>query len=236
MKGFKVPEKKINLEIKKRLINATPIILITMIAGFYIGLSRIGSSGNLYIVIPIAILISSFAIFIGIRRGYRINYESFTPFKIVLMDDYISRYQKNIPEIKITKSEVVSITEDIKNGITIKTKTPSKYIYIPNIIERYDELKESLSQWMEIKSVEKNKNQFLQIIAVPGIIIGFGLVMLSDSSYIVIPVGISLLLIFVWSTYYIQASPHVDTRIKKNIFVSLFPALIILYKILSFIF
>lgn len=236
MKEFKIPEKEINLEMRKRLIVAIPILLIAAIAGIYIGLSGTDTSGNMYIVLPIVILTVSFAISIGIRRGNRINKESITSFKIELMDDSICKYQKNAPEIKIAKSEVISITEVIKNGITIKTKIPSKYIHIPNNIEGYDDLKKSLSEWMEIKIVEKNSNQFLQIIAALGVIIGLGLVMLSNSSYIVIPVGIILLLLLLWSTYKIQTSPHVDSRAKKYAMVTLFPILFILVKVLSFIF
>jgi len=230
MKEFKVSEKEINSEMKKRLKVIIPLLSIAAIGGIFIGLSSNSPIYNIYIVLPVSILVSFFAIFIGIRWGMRINYELMASLKLELTDDSITKHQKNVPGIRIEKSEITSITEN-GNGIIIKTKTPNKYIHIPINIEGYADLKDTLSEWMKIKIVDKNRYQFLLIISTLGTVIGFGLVILSNSPYIVIPAGVLLLLLFIWNIYTIRTNPNMDSNIKRTSWVFFFPVFSILFKI-----
>lgn len=235
MKEFKLPEKQVELAKRKVLTNALPIILIASVAGIYIGLSRTASNSDVYNVLVIVIIISLLSIFIGLRLGIKNNNDAIRSYRIELLEDSIKKYQKNTPVIEISKSEIKTITEVIKKGLIIKTDNVNKYIYIPVGLEGYENLKESLSQWVEIKSINKSSNQLLLIVAALGVVVGFAVIMLCNSAYIVIPVGIVLSTVLIWSNYKVKTNPHVDARLKKNLFITLFPITFIIIRILLFL-
>lgn len=234
MKEYKMSEKQIEMEKRKRLIYAAPIILVALIAGFAIGFSR-SDYKNVYITLLPAILITIIAVIIGIRQSNKINNDTLSSYKIELFDNSIRKHQKNTPVIEIEKSEVISIIEIANKGITIKTNNITKHIYIPVHVEGYEELKESLSEWMNITTYERSHEQLLQIISVAGVILGLVVVMLCDYSYIVIPVGIIMIIVLLGAIIGNLINPHMDARIKRDSLIVLLPIIMILFRILSFI-
>ncbi len=235
MKEFKMSTKQIEMEKRKILIYAVPLMLIALIIGLFSGNSESDYSGNMYVILLPVVLLSTIAIVIGIRFGNKIIDDSLTSYKIELLDTSIRKSQKNAPVIEIEMSEVISITEVVNKGITIKTNNITRYIFIPVHVEGYSELKESLSEWMNITRSERNNNFFLQIISAVGIVLGFAIIMLCDYSYIVIPVGIVMIIVLIWNQVMIQINPHIDTKIKKIFLIIIFPVILILLKVLSFI-
>lgn len=234
MKVFKISEKQIKMEKKKILIYAVPIILVSLIVGLFIGIAGSGYK-DIFLILPVLIVLTAAGVIIGIVYGNKINNDSLSSYKIELLDNSIKKYQKNISVIEIERSEVISITEVVNKGITIKTNNKNQYIYVPVFVEGYSELKESLSQWMNITLSEKNNSQFLKTILNVGVILGIAVTMLCEYSYIVIPVGIVMIIVLLWSFVMILKNPQLDPKIKKNSFVIILPLIVIVIKVLSFI-
>lgn len=88
---------------------------------------------------------------------------------------------------------------------------------------------------MNITTSERNSHQFLRIIPVIRAVLGFGIVILCESSYIVIPVGFIMILVLLLSIIMIIKNPHIDARIKKSLWVILLPIISLLLNVLSFI-
>lgn len=236
MKVFKISEKQIEMEKKKILIYAVPIILISLIVGLFIGIAGSGYK-DIYLILPVLIVLTAAGIITGIVYGNKINTDSLSSYKIELLDNSIKRYQKNVSVIEIERSEVISITEVVNKGITIKTNNKNKYIYVPVFVEGYSELKEALSEWMNITISEKKKNnsQFLKTILNVGVILGIAVTMLCEYSYIVIPVGIVMIIVLLWCFVMILINPQLDSKIKKNSLIIILPLSVILIRVLSFI-
>lgn len=230
MKEFKVSADKASLENRKRISFRIPIMVMALMIGIFSAISKSDFHGNLYTFLPPVILISIALIF-GIRRGSKINKDVIDSYKIELLDNSIKKYQKNVPIVEINKSEITSIVEVKNKGITIRTENINKYIYIPVIIEEYLEIRKTLSELREIEIKENNYSQYINIIASLGSIIAVGIIMISENSYVVIPVGTVFLVILIWSIYKIQTNQHIDSRIKKNSWFILFPILFIFLKV-----
>ena len=218
----------------KRGIKAAPLMLIAIATGVYIG-TRNAEYKDMPIILPLLILVIAFAVVIGIRRSNKLTRESLSSYKIELLDNSIKKCQKNTPVIEIQKAEVVSIIEAVNQGITITTNNSANNIYIPASVEGYSELKESLSEWMDITVKEKNNGQLFGIVASVGTLIALAVVMLCEYSYIVIPVGIVMILGSIWGVVMIQRNPHLDSRIKKGSYIIILPIITVLSKVLSFI-
>lgn len=234
MKEYKLSPKHIELQKRKRLIITVPLALMATAIGLFIG-TRNYDYKDMYIILPLVIILGAAAVIIGIRRGNKITSDTLSSFKIELLDNSIKKYQKNTPVIEIQKSEVVLITEVVNNGITIKTN-PNKYIYISVSVEGYSELRGSLSEWMNIITKEKNNSQHINIVSSVGTLIALAVVMLCERLYIVIPVGIIMILGFLWTLVMIQKNPHLDTLVKKSSFILILPIAMILLRILALCF
>ncbi len=234
MREFKISPKQIETEKRKRLIHTIPLVLIGLIAVFFIGLNR-SDYKDMYVMLPLIVLLIVAAVVLGFRRSSKFISDSLSSYKIELQDNSIKQYQKNISAIEIQKAEVVLVTEVANKGITIKTNNSTKYIYIPVIVEGYSELKESLSEWMNITSNERNIEQFWIVISAVGAVLGLAVVMLCEYSYIVIPVGIVMIIVLLWCLVYFQKNPHLETRIKRTSLVCILPIGAILLRILSII-
>lgn len=235
MKEYKMPPKQIGLEQRKAWIKAAPLMLIAIVTGVYIG-TRNAEYKDMPIILPLLILVIAFAAVIGIRRSNKLTRESLSSYKIELLDNSIKKYQKNTPVIEIQKAEVVSIIEAVNQGITITTNNSANNIYIPASVEGYSELKESLSEWMDITVKEKNNSQLINIVSSVGTLIALAVVLLCERLYIVIPVGIIMILGFLWTLVMIQKNPHLDTRVKKSSFILILPIAMILLRILALYF
>lgn len=232
MREFKLSAEQIERIKKKSLLNAIPLLLIALVAGFIIGNYNSGYS-NMQFVLPLVIVVAAIAVVIGLRYGNKINNDTLASYKIELLDDSIKKYQKNAPLIEIYQSEVVSITEVENRGMTIKTNNSGKCIHIPVYVEGYSELKEALSQWMSITAGKKVNNQFVQYLTSIATILGLAVVMLCSYPYIVVPVGIALLIALLWSQIKIQKNKNVDNRIKKTSYAIILPIIMIVAKMIA---
>lgn len=232
MKEYKLSENHIKLEKRKSVILALPIILIAILSGLIVGGYENGFQ-ELIIVLPMAIILIVIAVIIGLKFGNRINNDTLTSYRIELYENKIIKYQKNILTIELEQTEVISITEYTNKGIMINTENKAKNIFVPVFTEEYSEIKESLSVWMNIKEGKNKNEQLLRNITGFGTAIGFMVVMLFENPYIVIPVGIIMIAVLIWSIVTIFRNPHIDRRIKKNTLFVIVPILVILARTLS---
>lgn len=235
MKEYKISTEKIEMQKRKRLMYSIPSIVISSIAGISIGFNKTGYNGNMFVILPPVVVLLSIAIIIGLRRGNQINNDILNSYKIELLNNSIRKYQKNVAIMEIEKSEVILISETVNKGLVIKTSNFNKYMDIPEYIDGYSDLKESLSYWMSITTRVRSRNQFILTIPVIGVVLGFGITMLCNSSYIVIPVGVVMILVLIGSVILIQNNPHIDARIKKSSWLIIFPIISLFVKVLSFI-
>lgn len=77
--------------------------------------------------------------------------KSWLKFRILINDEKIAKQQQNAPYTEIQREQISCITETDDLGLMIQTNDNVKLIFIPLILDGYNELREKLSQWCEIK-------------------------------------------------------------------------------------
>ena len=123
---------------KKKEILTRGIILsiIAVIGGLLITKKTSGLSMEvLLIMTPIA----GIAIFIGVRRGLKLQKEAWDSYEIIWDMETITRSQIKTKDVSIQINDVTEVIEN-KKGAIVKTANKSNFIFIPKELERYSEL------------------------------------------------------------------------------------------------
>lgn len=152
-------------------------------------------------------------------------------------DDYITRRQIRIPEIRIHREEVTAIRE-IDTGLLIFTADKFRSLFIPVEVEGhgYEEVKAALSAWTPVQlksSVTRAKNAALFIL----VLAGFGIILFSSSPWLVLVVGLVMAGCYTYSYWILRRSKGVDPRFKRKrdfIIVLVFLVFIISFKLCVF--
>lgn len=127
-----------SFEEKKKEILKRGILLsiIAVSGGFMISTTNSGFDLKvLLIMIPIA----GTAIFIGLRRGIKLQKEAWESFEIKWDLDTITKSQIRTNDVSIQKNEILEIVES-KNGVIVKSGNKSNSIFIPKELKQYSEL------------------------------------------------------------------------------------------------
>ena len=141
--------------------------------------------------------------------------EIWNSLEIRLEDNYISRQQIRIPEVRINREEITAIQES-KHGLCILTNDKTRSLLIPIELEQADylEIKETLSNWTEIKPLSTTQ-QFKNISIV--VLYSTIFIGLFISPFIWLNVILGSILI-IWSYYsvdIINKMSGVDPKFKK---------------------
>ena len=127
-----------SFEEKKKEILKRGILLsvIAVLGGFTISVMNSGFDWKvLLVMIPIA----GIAIFIGLRRGLKLQEEAWESYEIKWDLDTITKSQVRTNDVLIQKNEILEIVKNEKGAI-VKSTNKSSSIFIPKELEKYNEL------------------------------------------------------------------------------------------------
>lgn len=124
-------------EKKKEILKRGILLSIIAVSGGLV--ISIMNSGVDWKVLLIMIPIAGIAIFIGLRRGLKLQKEAWESYEIKWDMNAITKSQIRTKDISIQKNEILEIVED-KNGVVVKSEKKSKFIFIPKELDNFSEL------------------------------------------------------------------------------------------------
>ncbi|MEZ4953126.1 MAG: hypothetical protein R2825_06080 [Saprospiraceae bacterium] len=127
-----------SFEEKKKEILKRGIVLsiIAVLGGFTISIINSGFDLKVFLImIPIA----GIAMFIGLRRGIKLQKQAWESFEIKWDSDTIIKSQIRTNVVSIQKNEILEIVEN-KYGAIVKSGNNSNSFFIPKELEQYSEL------------------------------------------------------------------------------------------------
>jgi hypothetical protein len=234
MKKYKIIIEQAKKGNRKALMIRHFLIIPILFVIAIIGVSYLNDDGIRYPVIVPVILLLGIMDVKAYRKNSRLLEDYYKSFEIELLESSIKKCQMNIPDVEILKSDITSIVEIKKSGIAIKTQDKYNAIFVPNSIEEYVDIKEKLSQWMEITSKEAKWSVWIQIISSIGAAIGMGIVLYSNNVYIVTPIAIVMIIMLAWNLFTIQTNPHIAKKTKRISWVILLILYQFTYKVIHF--
>ncbi|OMH21637.1 hypothetical protein AC231_14470 [Clostridium pasteurianum] len=150
MKTYKLSPEGLNKSISKILLRIIPLSLLVLVAVLYMNSANNSTSITTFFIIVILIAV---VLTISIQRGLKNQKESLLSYELVISDNSIVKKQLSLPTIEIEYSDIITIEEITYKGLIIKTKDKYKVIGIPYYLIGYEEVKNTLSQYADIKKV-----------------------------------------------------------------------------------
>lgn len=193
MKTYKLSPEGLNKSISKILLRIIPLSLLVLVAVLYMNSANNSTSITTFFIIVILIAV---VLTISIQRGLKNQKESLLSYELVISDNSIVKKQLSLPTIEIEYSDIITIEEITYKGLIIKTKDKYKVIGIPYYLIGYEEVKNTLSQYADIKksttpSLIKTSQYVLPILVVLALII----IIKSNNKYLVLPFGTAYILL-----------------------------------------
>ena len=71
-----------------------------------------------------------------------------------LTEDAVLRRHREVPDLRLRREEVTRIVELPGQGMSLLTAQPTRYVNVPETVERYAEVRERLSRWRPIEQVK----------------------------------------------------------------------------------
>ena len=156
---------KIRRELIMRLVIISGLIF-GGIVGWEFWQHRRNGEGELLTLVLIVVVLIGASIY-GISKAIAQQQAIWNSIAIRLGNDYISRQQIRVPEVKIYRSEISKIEEN-RAGIWVKTSDRGRTIVIPAQLDRADylEIKETLIGWQGAAITQAKSNRIELIFAV----------------------------------------------------------------------
>ena len=205
---------KIRRDIIKRLSLAS-ILLTVFLGGLELWKIKANGDGNLtYLIISIPVLLGAY-IFTA-RKVISQQKEIWDSIIINIDNDYISRQQIRIPEVRIERTEVTAVEEN-KFGIWVKTENKARSLVIPIQLEQADylEIKETLINWTEAGIVTPAHNR-KDLVLIVTYVIAFIVLFLSFNIWLNFILGAAIIAYYAYTNKLIQNNVSVDPQFKKT--------------------
>lgn len=218
MEQFKIRKDGFNEIRKSMLLKASPILLLTTIAGFAINNLNSQGEQNDINILPFTSLMVLGIFAFGLYRGVNKQKEILDSYELMLDSDGITRKQHNTPTITIANSDLSEIIKNPNGSFTIKGNSPINVMIVPAQIDNYDILEKLLAERsaISIKTSEPFLQKFSGLVTI--LIIGMmAAVYISKDKIIVGITGTLLLAGFGYSFIEVRRSKNLDNKTKKGI-------------------
>jgi hypothetical protein len=227
VKTYCLSENEFRPIFKKIVINgtATMIIIGGIVTYFTLRENGFQHLEILWGVVPLMTIASV----IGVLRGARIRKDAWVSYRLDLDESGVVRRQANVPEVRLSRSEVTRIRQ-FKDGLRIESSNRQSFIVIPRCIEGFEEIRVALSHWQEITDAPGLPRAVYFILLVLWMAV-FLSAMCSTTREIIVPTAILSLIILAWSGILILSSRHVDSRIQKTAWFIILPFLALCVKL-----
>ncbi len=196
MKTYKLMPEGFTKAIKKTLPIRILIMFFALACGVFVGTRDNNFDTNiLFVFIPILLLVVIFTIYSAIKK----EKSKWDSYELCISSDSVTLKQLYLPEIEIHKNNILCVEEFIDNGIIIKTDNKNKQINIPSSLIKYEEVKQQITCWTEIKKVERKNKNFVSLLVSILTIISFIIIFTSEVKILVVSVGIVFVIGLSWS-------------------------------------
>ncbi len=198
MTEYKLDARFFSMLRRRTLLISTPFLLFAVGLGIYVGVG-LGPGLLLCVLLP-TILLTLIAAGIGGFWGMRIVERSWASFRIVLDEDGVTRRQDRV-NLRILYSQITRIYAE-RSGLTIRTADRFRFIAVPRLMERFDDLSVELARHHPIEDLPHRMTLRYWALLIGELVFGLAVVLaffLARDHYVAIAASIGMLLIAAFS-------------------------------------
>lgn len=199
---------RINLQ-KKCLKTILAVIVIVPIIGFWLL--------SFSFISTIAVILGLvFLSLLHYLRSLRIQKTGLDSYELIVDEDMIIRKQDGIPEVTIQRDQVTGIYETVGSGILVMTGDCYKYIFIPVMLDHYDQVRVKIRAWKSIEIMQDKKILSRPLPAAIVFSVSLMTTILAKNIEIFLPAGLLLVSLLVYTLFELHIDIDVYSRVKRK--------------------
>lgn len=204
-------------EIQKGIVlKQIPFTLFTLTIAIYIYYSYLTKIESGINILPFIIIVVILYLGYGFFKRIKFQKTVFESFRLIILEDSITREQQLLGTKTIPKNQISSISKQKNADLTIMGDNHLGFINIPAQIENYTEIEQILNQIQPIMNIEKENlwvkyaSYFKYLI----FILFIGVFFLKNK--IIVALSGSILIVFLMVSFiYVMKSKLIDKKTKK---------------------
>ena len=118
-------------------------------------------------VLPFAIPLAIFMVGLGMFRGFRAQLKSgktvWDSYELTISDNILRRVTANLPPAEMFRTEVTRIIDAKGEGLTVATADRHRFIFVPEQVVGYGEVRERLASWRAFEPPRLARNRAVAV-------------------------------------------------------------------------
>lgn len=192
----------------------TCLALVFVLSGVSLFLFNLRPFITLWLALGLVVLITLFYLIM-----LHLHKKDMSTFEIIICEETIKRKLAQFPDTEISRDEVRGIQETDASGLLITTDDCYRYIFVPYLVENYDEVRDKLREWKRIKHVPKKESYVIPFTVSSMVSISFMTTVISANKMIYISSGTLLILTLLFNLYQLHQKPQLEDRARRKRFV-----------------
>lgn len=150
----------------------------------------------------------------------RVQKSGLDSYELTVSDDLIIRNQAQIPEVAIQRGQVTGIHETAGVGILVMTADYYKYIFIPAMLDNYDEVRDELKRWKAIEIMPDKRFFSKPSTTVVVFVVSFMTTVLAEDIRVFLPAGLLMVSLLVHTLIGLHIKTDVEARVRRKRFIT----------------
>lgn len=167
-------------------------------------------------VIPVGLIMVAYMAFLTVWYPHRLRQQSEKhreTYDLEIGNDYLTRRQANLPDLRLPFDEVQAVERVQGRDLRVIGTAKSQVIVIPEAIEHFEQVLETLSSVHPIRVRTAQPRWRLRAMAA-GLLVYITMIW-STSPIVVIPLSLAMSLVLVWAFFWIQRNPNIPLSRKR---------------------
>jgi len=190
------------------------VVVLSTVVFVALGISKGATSRSM---IPYGLLMVAYIAYLAVwypRRMRRRLFKCWETYDLEIGHDYLLRHQADIPELRLQFNEVQAVEHVQGRYLRVIGKTKSRVIAIPEGIDHFDQVLETVSSLRPVRVRKIEQWQKYRAFMAAGLLL-FIILLWSTSPVVVIPLSLAMASVIVWVFFWIRRNPSIPLSGKR---------------------
>jgi hypothetical protein len=190
------------------------VVVLSTVVFVALGISKGAAARSM---IPYGLLMVAYVAYLAVwypRRMRRRLFKCWETYDLEIGPDYLLRRQADIPDLRLQFDEVQAVERVQGRYLRVIGKTKSRAISIPESIDHFDQVLETVSSLRPVRVRTIEQWQEYRAFMAGGLVL-FMFMLWAASPVVVIPLSVAMGLVILWIVFWIRRNPNIPVSRKR---------------------
>lgn len=198
---------RINLQKKCLKTILTVIVTVPIVAFWLLSLGPVSTIAIILGLIFLSIL--------NYSRCLKMHKTGLDSYELTFDENLIIRKQAELPDVVIQRDQITGIHETAGSGMVVATGDPYKYIFIPVMLDNYEQVRDELNEWKSIEIMPESI--FLRPLPAAVVFsVSLTTTIMANDIGLFLPAGLLLVSLLVYNLVELHIDIDVYSRVKRK--------------------